>query len=930
MNWFNKGISQVEKELETNIKTGLTEEQVKANYEKYGMNELKQKKKKSLFVKFLEQFKDFMIIVLIIAAVVSGAVGIAEGEGITDTIIILIVVVVNAIIGVVQESKAEKSLEALQKLSAHASKVMRNGKITVVQSKELVPGDVVVLDTGDYVPADLRIVESANLKSQEASLTGESVPVDKDTEVIEDEKVSLGDRKNMLFSSSLITYGRGKGVVVETGMNTEVGKIAKIINDTEGTETPLQTKLNKLGKTLGIAALAICVVIFVIGIAYGKNVIDMFMTAVSLAVAAIPEGLAAVSTIVLAIGVQRMVKKNAIIKKLPAVETLGSATVICSDKTGTLTQNKMTVQKIFTNGNLENVADAKEMSNELNKLMEVCTLCNDTKIGAEDQLTGDPTETALIDLGFKIEYNVKEVLKLKRIKEIPFDSERKLMTTVNKVGDKYIVYTKGGIDELLARCSSYSVNGEIKTDLENYKSVIDKYNVSMAKEALRVLAMAYKELDHEPTDEEMKNIENNLIYVGMVGMIDPPREEVKVAVEKCKTAGIKTVMITGDHKITAVAIAKALGILENEDEAITGKELEEMSDEDLTKNIRKYSVYARVSPEHKVRIVKAWQANGEIVAMTGDGVNDAPALKTADIGCAMGIVGTDVSKEAADVILTDDNFATIVSSVEEGRRIYDNILKAIQFLLSSNVGEIIVLFLAILLTPWLGSTFGIDIGLIEVLLPIHILWVNLVTDSLPALALAVDPAEDDVMKRKPNKQKGIFTKGMSFRVIYQGIMIGLLTLAAFIIGLATPEENLPKMVRVEGTLYSVEEVENLDEALANGAKYVEPQEVKVEIGQTMAFIVLAFSELVHVFNIRNNKKSIFKTHPFNNKMLLLAIGGSAALMLVILLVPALRHLFSIPILPISNLIETILLILAPLVIVEIFKLLKINTSKEEA
>ena len=930
MNWFNKGISQVEKELQTDIKTGLTDEQVKANYEKYGTNELKQKKKKSLFVKFLEQFKDFMIIVLIIAAVVSGAVGIAEGEGITDTIIILIVVVVNAIIGVVQESKAEKSLEALQKLSAHASKVMRNGKITVVQSKELVPGDVVVLDTGDYVPADLRIVESANLKSQEASLTGESVPVDKDTEVIEDEKVSLGDRKNMLFSSSLITYGRGKGVVVETGMNTEVGKIAKIINDTEGTETPLQTKLNKLGKTLGIAALAICVVIFVIGIAYGKNVIDMFMTAVSLAVAAIPEGLAAVSTIVLAIGVQRMVKKNAIIKKLPAVETLGSATVICSDKTGTLTQNKMTVQKIFTNGNLENVADAKEMSNELNKLMEVCTLCNDTKIGAEDQLTGDPTETALIDLGFKIEYNVKEVLKLKRIKEIPFDSERKLMTTVNKVGDKYIGYTKGGIDELLARCSSYSVNGEIKTDLENYKSVIDKYNVSMAKEALRVLAMAYKELDHEPTDEEMKNIENNLIYVGMVGMIDPPREEVKVAVEKCKTAGIKTVMITGDHKITAVAIAKALGILENEDEAITGKELEEMSDEDLTKNIRKYSVYARVSPEHKVRIVKAWQANGEIVAMTGDGVNDAPALKTADIGCAMGIVGTDVSKEAADVILTDDNFATIVSSVEEGRRIYDNILKAIQFLLSSNVGEIIVLFLAILLTPWLGSTFGIDIGLIEVLLPIHILWVNLVTDSLPALALAVDPAEDDVMKRKPNKQKGIFTKGMSFRVIYQGIMIGLLTLAAFIIGLATPEENLPKMVRVEGTLYSVEEVENLDEALANGAKYVEPQEVKVEIGQTMAFIVLAFSELVHVFNIRNNKKSIFKTHPFNNKMLLLAIGGSAALMLVILLVPALRHIFSIPILPMSNLIETILLILAPLVIVEIFKLLKINTSKEEA
>lgn len=929
MNWFNKGISQVEKELQTNIKEGLTEEQVKANYEKYGMNELKQKKKKSLFVKFLEQFKDFMIIVLIIAAIVSGAVGIAEGEGITDTIIILIVVVLNAIIGVVQESKAEKSLEALQKLSAHSSKVVRNGKVTVVQSRELVPGDVVVLDTGDYVPADLRIVESANLKSQEASLTGESVPVDKNTETIDDEKVSLGDRTNMLFSSSLITYGRGKGIVVETGMNTEVGKIAKIISDTEGAETPLQTKLNKLGKTLGIAALAICVVIFIIGIAYGKDVIDMFMTAVSLAVAAIPEGLAAVSTIVLAIGVQRMVKKNAIIKKLPAVETLGSATVICSDKTGTLTQNKMTVQKVFVNNEVKEVADIKDINNELDRLMQVCTLCNDTKIGAENQLTGDPTETALIDLGFKINFDVKEVLELKRVKEIPFDSDRKLMTTVNKVGEKYFVYTKGGIDELLARCNSYIVNGEIKTDLANYKAEIDKYNVDMAKDALRVLSMAYKELDHEPTDEEMKNIENDLIFVGMVGMIDPPREEVKVAVEKCKTAGIKTVMITGDHKITAVAIAKALGILENEDEAITGSELEEMSDEDLTKNIRKYSVYARVSPEHKVRIVKAWQANGEIVAMTGDGVNDAPALKTADIGCAMGIVGTDVSKEAADVILTDDNFATIVSSVEEGRRIYDNILKAIQFLLSSNVGEIIVLFLAILITPWLGSTFNIDIGLIEVLLPIHILWINLVTDSLPALALAVDPAEDDVMKRKPKKQKGIFTKGMSFRVVYQGIMIGLLTLAAFIIGIATPEENLPTMVKIDGTLYSVEEVDNLDEALANGAEYVEKQEVKVEIGQTMAFMVLAFSELVHVFNIRNNKKSIFKTHPFNNKMLLLAIGASAALMLIILLVPALRHIFSIPILPMGNLIETILLIIAPLVIVEIFKLLKINTTKDE-
>ena len=779
------------------------------------------------------------------------------------------------------------------------------------------------------MPADLRIIEGVNLKSQESSLTGESVPVDKNAEVIADEKVGIGDRTNMLFSSSLITYGRGKGIVVETGMNTEVGKIATIINDTEGTATPLQIKLNKLGKTLGIAALAICVLIFIIGIAYGKDIIDMFMTAVSLAVAAIPEGLAAVSTIVLAIGVQRMVKKNAIIKKLPAVETLGSATVICSDKTGTLTQNKMTVQKVFADGNLSNVEDITTINNSLEKLMYTSTLCNDTKIGENNNLTGDPTETALIDLGFKIKFDIENTLKLQRVKEYPFDSDRKLMTTVNKVGDKYIAYTKGGIDELLAKCTKYEINGEIKDNLNEYKATIEKYNIEMAKDALRVLAMAYKELDHEPTDEEMKTIESDLIFVGMVGMIDPPREEVKAAVAKCKTAGIKTVMITGDHKITAVAIAKALGILENENEAITGAELEEMSDEALTKNIRQYSVYARVSPEHKVRIVKAWQANGEIVAMTGDGVNDAPALKTADIGCAMGIVGTDVSKEAADVILTDDNFATIVSSVEEGRRIYDNILKAIQFLLSSNVGEIVTLFIAILITPWLSSTFGIDVNLIEVLLPIHILWINLVTDSLPALALAVDPAEDDVMNRKPKKQKGIFTKGMTWRVVYQGFMIGLLTLAAFIIGLATPDDQLPEMVRIDNAIYSVDEVDNLEEALANGAEMLEKQEVKVEIGQTMAFVTLAFSELVHVFNIRNNKKSIFKTHPFNNKVLLGAIAISAMLMLIILFIPALRHIFSIPVLPMNNVLEIIGLVLAPLVIVEIFKLFKINASKDE-
>lgn len=621
-NWFNETVAETVKCLETDEEKGLNSSEVESRKEKYGLNELAAKKKKSTFVKFLEQFKDFMIIVLIISAIVSGIVGVKqEGiSGITDTVIILVVVIVNAIIGVLQENKAEKSLEALQKLSSHVAKVIRNGKLEVVQSKELVPGDIVILETGDYVPADLRIIEAVNLKAQESALTGESVPVEKMAARIEDERIGLGDRINMLFSSSLITYGRGKAVVVETGMNTEVGKIADIINSAEEGETPLQGKLNKLGKTLGIVALIICFAIFGIGLLYGKDVIEMFLTAVSLAVAAIPEGLPAVSTIVLAIGVQRMVKKNAIVKKLPAVETLGSATVICSDKTGTLTQNKMTVEKIYYNNKLHDVKTFKRKlgDEDLNKLIYTCMLCNDTKITENDKLAGDPTETALVDLGFKLDYEGTLYGQYPRIKEIPFDSDRKLMTTVHEADGKYIVYTKGGVDELLAKCTKYIINGEIKEDLEVFKEEIKKVNDKMASSALRVLAMAYKELDHEPTNEEMKNMEKDLIYVGMVGMIDPPRLEVKDAVQKCKKAGIKTVMITGDHKATAIAIAKTLGILKKEDEAITGSELEAMSQEELEKNVRKYSVYARVSPEHKVRIVKAWQANGEIVAMTGD------------------------------------------------------------------------------------------------------------------------------------------------------------------------------------------------------------------------------------------------------------------------------------------------------------------------
>ena len=904
--WFAKDVNEVEQQLGTDLKKGLSSDEVVKRQEKYGFNELKAAKKKTLLQRFLDQFKDFSIIVLIIAAIVSGAVGIANGEGVTDTIIIMIVVIVNAIIGVSQEAKAEKSLEALQKLTDHAAKVIRNENITVISAKELVPGDIVVLDTGDYIPADLRVIEAVNLKAQESSLTGESVPVEKNIEKIENNEVGIGDRVNMLFSSSLVTYGRGKGIVVETGMTTEVGKIAGMINDVEKQETPLQTKLNKLGKTLGIVALAICVFIFIVGLIQGKEPIGMFMTAVSLAVAAIPEGLAAVSTIVLAIGVQKMVKKNAIVKRLPAVETLGSATVICSDKTGTLTQNKMTVKKIFWNDairDLDNIGE-NEIDEELKKLVYANMLCNDTKISNEGELTGDPTETALVDMAFKLDFDPSIYDRTPRIEEVPFDSERKLMTTVNKVDDDYVVYTKGGIDELLKRCNSYEINNNVNNDLGAYINKIRQENEKMAKEALRVLGCAYKVIDHFPSKEEMKNIENNLTFIGMVGMIDPPRQEAKVAVEKCKTAGIKTVMITGDHKITATAIARELGILENDDEAITGQDLENMTDEELEKSVRHYSVYARVSPEHKVRIVKAWQKNGEIVAMTGDGVNDSPALKTSDIGCAMGVVGTDVAKEAADVILTDDNFATIVSAVEEGRRIYDNILKVIQFLLSSNIGEIVVLFLATLLTPLFANWFGItDITHLEILLPIHILWINLVTDSLPALALAFDPANSDIMTRKPAKPgKGIFTKAMTWRIIYQGIMIGLLTLAAYAIGLATTNEPI------------------------NGLTL---EQSKIEVGQTMAFVTLALSELVHVFNVRDNKKSIFKTKVFNNKKLVWAIIASAALMFVILLIEPLRNIFSIPILPTQNILELVCLIFAPIVIVEIFKLLKINTIKDE-
>ena len=891
--WFSKSGEDVAKFFETDMIKGLSSEQVEEKRSVYGTNEIVSKNKKSIAKMILEQFQDFMIIILIIAAVISGVVGQSNGEGFTDSIIILVIVILNAVIGVIQELKAQKSLESLKNLSAPHSKVIRDGKLQDLESKYLVPGDIVVLETGDYVPADLRLIEAVNLKTQEAALTGESLPVEKTTEKIDKEDIGIGDRLNQAFSSSLVTYGRGKGIVVSIGMQTEVGKIATMLDSVDDSETPLSRRLEALGKTLGIAALVICLVIFAVGsFVHGREIFEMFMTAVSLAVAAIPEGLPAISTIVLSIGVQRMVKRNAIIRTLPSVETLGSATVICSDKTGTLTQNKMTVAKIFYNNEIFVVEEKKyNVDDHLRLLMNSMILCNDTKVtkdGEEFKLAGDPTETALVDLGIKLNM-LKTTMddENPRVEEIPFDSERKLMSTVNNTNQGLFVYTKGGVDEILSKCSKiYLDNQEMALSAENI-NYIKQVNEEMAKGALRVLAMAYKRVDKVPTRNEMNNLESELVYIGMVGMIDPARPEAKEAVEKCKTAGIKPVMITGDHKVTAMAIAKDIGILENESEAITGSELEKMPQEELEKNVKNYSVYARVSPEHKVRIVKAWQSQGEVVAMTGDGVNDAPALKTADIGAAMGIVGTDVAKEAADVVLTDDNFATIVSAVEEGRRIYDNILKAVQYLLSSNIGEIIVLFVA--------TMFG---WLAEPLLPIHILWINLVTDSLPALALSVDPAEKDIMKRKARKDKNIFSKGMTFRVIYQGIMVGVLTLLAFCIGCRFDFASLA----------------NPEVAMT---------------AQTMAFAVLAMSELVHAYNVRSNKESIFKIKLKTNMVLVLATLVSLLLMVVVLGVPVLQGMFEVTELSITNWVWVILLSLAPLTIVEILKLFKINTLKDE-
>ncbi|WP_418892787.1 calcium-translocating P-type ATPase, PMCA-type [Limibacterium fermenti] len=886
--FYNQSVEDTLKSFSVSSDTGLSSAEAKQKLEEVGPNQLESTKQKSLATMFFEQFKSSMVVILLIAAIISGVIGVLEGEGLTETFIILAILLINAVIGVVEERKAQSSLEALNKMSAPHSKVLRDGEVTEVVSTEIVPGDMVVLDTGDIIPADMRLVNAHNLKIQESALTGESVPVEKSTAPLESSDIAIGDRENMAFSTSIVTYGRGKGVVVGTGMETEVGKIAHMLQNTEQTETPMTKRLEQLGKILGYVALAICAVIFIVGILYGNDWLEMFMMAVSLAVAAIPEGLQIVSTIVLAIGVQRLVKLNAIVRTLPSVETLGSTTVICSDKTGTLTQNKMTVVEGWTGGNrvdFKNPPLPEELDEDEKLLLHASVLCTDAHLkmlpDGKHQNAGDPTETAIVDVALALGMNKNELEKAyPRANEVPFDSERKRMATINRMEDgTYRINVKGGLDEVLAVTTHIQMHGKVREITEEDIATIREENERMAKSALRVLSTAYRNIKEMPETVNSETVERDLVFVGLLGMIDPARPEVLEAVKTCKTAGIRPVMITGDHKVTAVAIADEIGIYQHGDKAIVGTTLQEMSDEELYRDVEEYSVYARVAPEHKVRIVQAWQSHGDIVAMTGDGVNDAPALKQADIGVSMGIVGTEVAKDASDVILTDDNFATIVGAVEEGRRIYDNILKVIQFLLSANVGEVLLILIASLFN--LGNP----------LTPIMILWVNLVTDSLPALALSMDPAEKDIMTRRPrDPQKGFFTKGMTWRIFYQGMTIGLISLFAYLLGYHDGGNML---------------------------------------GQTMAFAVLALSQLFHVRNLHSNRQSSFKTSIFSNKPLIAAILASAAIMLVVLLVPALRDVFKLAAMDTTHWLYVIGLSLVPIVVVEVVKLFKINHTQDE-
>lgn len=887
--WFNKTSEEVVKELGSDRINGLSSDEVKKIREKYGLNQLLGKKKKSMIRMLFEQINDILIYILLAAAVVSAILG-----EVNDAIIIFLVIILNSIVGVVQESKAEKALDALKKMSTPKALVKRDGELKEIPSEEVVPGDIIILDAGRYIPCDLRLIETATLKIEESALTGESVPVDKDATVtLSEENTALGDQKNMAFMSTLVTYGRGEGIAVSTGMNTEIGKIAKMLEGQDKELTPLQKKLAELGKVLGLTAVGICAVMFILAVVQKRNIFEMFLTAISLAVAAIPEGLPAIVTIVLAMGVQKMIKKNAIVRKLPAVETLGAVNVICSDKTGTLTQNKMTVTKFYTNEHLDDISKI-DMHNSVDRLLiENLVLCNDATYSQESK-TGDPTEIALLEVGFRHSIMKNDFEKEHiRVNEIPFESDRKLMTTVNKYDDQLYVMTKGAVDNLIKLCNTIYLNGNVVNLTEDMKNEILKQANSMSDNALRVLASAYKIIPSE--DIEISYLEKDLTFIGLVGMIDPPREEVKDSILECKKSGIKTIMITGDHKNTAFAIAKELKIAEEESQAIFGSELDNMSDKELEERIDNLRVFARVSPEHKVRIVNAFKAKGNVVSMTGDGVNDAPSLKAADVGVAMGITGTDVAKGASDMILTDDNFSTIVSAVEEGRNIFNNIKKSIVFLLSCNIGEIITLFLAILF------------GWATPLKPIHLLWVNLITDTFPALALGADTADPDVMEEKPrNPKDSLFAGGTGAFLILNGILIGVLTLAAFIVGI--------KVYTKSTTLFPLFPKDISQAALTHA--------------QTMAFVVLSVSQLFHALNLRHPSKSIFQVGFFSNKLLIVSILLGILLQDIVITVPFLANIFGVFDLLLRDWIFVGILSIMPLVINEIAKVfIRISKNK---
>ncbi len=864
---------EVLKELASDRISGLSSVQVEAKRAEYGENKLREKKKKTMLQRFLDQFKDVMILILIAAAIVSFVIACVEGnpKEFFEPALILLIVVLNAIMGVMQESKAEKALDALKGLSAPHARVIRDGAEQVVDASELVPGDIIRLEAGDFIPADARVLHSVSLKSEESALTGESVPSEKEADAAVEEKAPLGDRHNMVFSGCSITYGTATAVVTATGMATEMGKIANLLDGEGDSQTPLQKKLAQLGKYLGIVALLACAVIFVVGLIAKKELIEIFMTAVSLAVSAIPEGLPAIVTIVLSIGVQRMVKRNAIIRRLPAVETLGSASVICSDKTGTLTQNRMTLVKAYLDGMAEPEQISTQNSDSIRKLLQYATLCCDgsviVKEGGEQHI-GDPTETAIVLAAYKNGMPKEELNRsYPRLAELPFDSDRKLMSTVNQIDGKYIVIVKGAFDVMATRC--------VVGDLEAAK----QKNNEMSAAALRVLAVGYKELTAVPEKPSTEELESGLTFMGLVGMIDPPRPEAKDAVEICRKAGIRPVMITGDHVVTASAIAKELGILLDGDLAITGTELDAMSDEELDAQVEKISVYARVSPENKIRIVKAWQKKDQVVSMTGDGVNDAPALKAADIGCAMGITGTDVAKGASDMTLTDDNFATIVEAVREGRGIYANIKKVVGFLLGTNIGEVVAVFVAMIL--WQQSPF----------LSMQLLWINLVTDSLPAIALGMEPVEADVMEHRPKpKNEGIFANGLGVRIVLQGLMFGVLALIGFRVGF-----------HITGELAG---------------------------GQTLAFMTLSMSQVIQAFNMRSDR-SLFKIGPFSNRKLTGAAGLSLLMVLLVLFTP-LSVAFGLITLPWQLYLFGFGMALVPVVIMEISKAIGLIKHRHES